>query len=116
MRGIGCGVSLVLLAGMVLTEPLAAQGRVKVVPAGKSTVLGGFFNCTSSSSAIAAPIGATASNGTVTLQDGTSNRCGNPNQPVRNVVYTPKPEYRGPDTVYIYNGGPRPMEERLIVQ
>jgi hypothetical protein len=100
---------------MLLATPALAQSASnapKRVPAGKTSALGGFFNCFKS---MIDDVRGSATNGRVTTRLETRNHCGNPAQPVVVVLYTPNPGFRGQDTVYLNRGGGT-LQQPLIVE
>jgi hypothetical protein len=104
-----------LACAMLLATPALAQSAgnaPKRVPAGKTSALGGFFNCFRS---MPNDVQGTATNGRVTTRLETRNHCGNPAQPVVVVLYTPNPGFRGQDMVYLNRSGGT-LQQPLIVE
>ena len=101
------GFSLPIL--LALPDPVFAQAA-KTTSAGRPVVVRTFFNCVRDRYPNAA---ASASHGTVVSRETRRNRCGNPNQPVVDVVYTPNPGFRGTDEV-IFHGGMRARTKIIV--
>jgi hypothetical protein len=94
-----------LLIGFAGSSPVSAQQRIHVAQSGRPHILGVYFNCTNRRG-LPSPSG-TAYNGTVTTRVATGNRCGNPQQPVVQMIYTSRPGFRGRDEVILYGDPPR---------
>jgi hypothetical protein len=94
----------------MVTGPAAAQ--TKSVPTGQSTVLTTYFSCDLRGGSIVPT--AVAYHGTVATRESTAHRCGKPNHPVIEFIYTPKPGFKGRDEAFFY-GGPN-YRMTVIVQ
>ena len=92
------GLTLPLLFS--LPEPSVAQQKAVTTSAGRPVVVRVFFNCVRGYPRATG----SASNGTVTTRDSTRNRCGTPNHPVVETIYTPNPGFRGTDKVVLHGG------------
>ena len=92
--------------------PVSAQQRTHVAQSRRPTILGVYFNCTPRGG-LPSPSG-TALNGTITTRQAVGSRCGNPNQPVVQIIYTSRPGFRGQDEIYLY--GPEPRRATIIVR
>ena len=97
-----CGVLLIGVAG---SSPASAQQAVHVAQSGRPHILGVYFDCTGRRG-LPSPSG-TAYNGTITTRVATGNRCGNPQQPVVQMIYTSRPGFRGRDEAIFYGDPPR---------
>lgn len=91
---------LVFAAVIALPTPALAQDT-KVTRAGQPVVVRVFYDCVKGRYPNAA---GAASHGTVTSREARRNRCGSPNHPVVEAIYTPNPGFRGTDEVILYGG------------
>jgi hypothetical protein len=105
-------VFAILLLALAGAEPAAAQQATRFAQSGRPLVLGVYFNCTSRGD-LPSPSGA-AQNGTITTRVATGNRCGNPQQPVVQMIYTSRPGFRGRDEAFLY--GPMNRRTTIIVR
>ena len=90
-----CAVSLLAIA--FAASPASASEYSKQAKSGEKTLLYRFYDCTRH--VPGGQAGATAANGTVTIEDTHLNKCGNPQEPARLVWYTSNPGFKGMDTV-----------------
>jgi hypothetical protein len=85
--------------------PAFAQQGIHFARSGEPKLLGVYFNCTPRGG-LPSPSG-TAHNGTITTRVATGNRCGSPNYPVVQMIYTSRPGFRGRDQAFLYGSPPR---------
>jgi hypothetical protein len=105
-------VASLVLASLGGASPASAQQPIRFAQSGRPLILGAYFNCTSRGG-LPSPSG-TAYNGTITTRVTTGNRCGNPYQPVVQMIYTSRPGFRGQDEAYLY--GPLNRRTTIIVR
>ena len=91
------GVVLAWLAGI---DPVFAQERVYYARSGQPIPVLVYFSC-GPRGQFAGASGA-AQHGSVTMRYATGNRCGNPNHPVVQLIYTSRPGFRGQDEAIFY--------------
>ena len=101
-----------VLLGLADASPASAQQATRFAQSGRPLILGVYFNCTSRGG-LPSPSGA-AHNGTITTRVATGNRCGNPQQPVVQMIYTSRPGFRGRDEGFLY--GPMNRRTTIIVR
>jgi hypothetical protein len=77
-------VVVIALLGLAGASPASAQQAIRFAQSGRPLILGVYFNCTSRGG-LPSPSGS-AHNGTVTTRVATGNRCGNPQQPVVQMI------------------------------
>lgn len=106
--------ALILTLAALGASPARAQlgAAPSQVEAGKSSLVYGFMDCHGSPP----PASGTATNGTIISRPSTRNLCGNPQQPVTEVIYTPKPGFKGEDFVTIYTTGGYFIQKRVLVR
>jgi hypothetical protein len=108
--------SIVLLFSAIAPagpDSALAQPRAPtVVRSGQPSVIYVFYGC--GPRGVPPTVSGTASNGTITTRPGTRNRCGKTNHPVVEVVYTSRPNYRGPDEATLH--GPDRPQVKITVQ
>jgi hypothetical protein len=103
MRSVPASLVCLMTAGLA-SNPASAKG-IHHAQSGQPKVLGVYFNCTPRGG-LPSPSGA-AHNGTITTRVATANRCGNPHQPVVQMIYTSRPGFTGRDQAHFYGSPPR---------
>ncbi len=87
--------------GLAITAAVPVDAQTDTVRSGQPKRIWTFFDCQ-----IGRVVGGsgTASNGSVEMRQTTQNRCGHPQLPVLEAIYTSRAGFKGTDTVYLYYG------------
>jgi hypothetical protein len=104
--------TVIVLLGLAGISPASAQQPVRFAQSGRPLILGVYFNC-GPRGGLPSPSG-TAYNGAIMTRVATGNRCGNPHQPVVQMIYTSRPGFRGRDEAFLY--GPLNRRTTIIVR
>jgi hypothetical protein len=116
MRVLSLGTVLASILALTALGATPAQAQVgaapSLVPAGKSSLIYGFMDCHGNPPMASG----TATNGTITSRSSTRNLCGNPQQPVTEVIYTQKPGFKGEDFVTVYAAGGYFVQKKVLVR
>jgi hypothetical protein len=118
-RGVLGGIPLksfvsLLTAGFIVIAygwPASAQERVYQAQSGRPISIRTVFSCTWGNYQ---SVSGTANNGSVVTTHTTAPRCGKPNHPITNVVYTSRPGFKGQDEATIYGDGVRDRVKIIV--
>ena len=113
MLKVFASVNCLVLLGWLGISPVSAQEKVYYAQSGRPIPILVFFNC----GPRGVPQGASgaAQHGIVTARYTTGNRCGNPRQPIVQMIYTSRPGFRGPDEA-TFSGYGASIRRRIIVR